>query len=267
VIETHLRKAIQQEEFTLLYQPQIDITSGLIVGAEALIRWQSGTLGMMLPDRFIPVAENTGQIVEIGEWVLQEACNKIKMLQSCDDLPDTFQKISVNISAVQFRQENFVDRVCTIIEESGIDASFLEFELTEGALIDYIEEAIEKINILKKTGLTFSIDDFGTGFSSLAYLKKFPIDILKIDKSFVQDMDIDMDDAILTETIIQMSKNLKLGVIAEGVEKVEHLDFLKERGCQMYQGYFFSEPIDFDLFIKLLLNEEESISKTLLVKV
>jgi diguanylate cyclase (GGDEF)-like protein/PAS domain S-box-containing protein len=267
VIETHLRKAIQQEEFTLLYQPQIDITSGLIVGAEALIRWKNSTLGTMLPDRFIPVAENTGQIVEIGEWVLQEACNKIKMLQSCEDLPDTFQKISVNISAVQFRQENFVDTVYSIIEKSGINASYLEFELTEGALIDYIEEAIEKIKILKKTGLTFSIDDFGTGFSSLAYLKKFPIDILKIDKSFVQDMDIDMDDAILTETIIQMSKNLKLGVIAEGVEKVEHLDFLKERGCQMYQGYFFSEPIDFDLFVKLLLNKEETISKTLLVKV
>ena len=267
MIENHLRKALPKNEFTLVYQPQIDIVSGLIVGAEALIRWHSSELGEVPPDKFIQIAENTGQIVEIGEWVLEEACSKIKLLQSYENLPTVFQKISVNISSVQFRQENFVQRVCHIIEKSGIDASFLELELTEGALIDYIEEAIEKIKFLKKTGLSFSIDDFGTGFSSLAYLKKFPVDVLKIDKSFVQDMDIDMDDAILTETIIQMSKNLRLGVIAEGVEKVEHLDFLRERGCQIYQGYFFSKPISFELFVKLLLKEEESISKTLLVKV
>jgi diguanylate cyclase (GGDEF)-like protein len=266
-IENDLRKALINKEFSLLYQPQIDINSGLIVGAEALIRWNHPKKGMIPPDNFISIAEETGQIIAIGEWVLRTACEKIKYLQLKDNLPMTFKKISVNISSVQFKQDDFVDKVMNIILSSGIDAAYLELELTEGALIDYIEDAIDKINILKKTGLSFSIDDFGTGYSSLAYLKKFPIDILKIDKSFVSDMDHDHDDAVLTETIIQMSKNLHLGVIAEGVEKIEHVDFLRQRGCETYQGYYFSKPISFDAFKKLLFQEEDSISKMLLIKV
>jgi len=266
-IETHLRHACTQKEFELLYQPQIDIYSGMIVGAEALLRWHSPKLGTISPDTFIPIAEQTGQIIELGEWVLKEACSKIHFLETQEDLPKSFKKISVNISALQFKQENFVEKVLKIIDESGINPVFLELELTEGALIDYIEEAIDKITRLKRLGITFSIDDFGTGYSSLAYLKKFPIDILKIDKSFIQDIDVDIDDAILTETIIQMSKNLRLGVIAEGVEKVEHLDFLKEHGCHMCQGYLFSKPISFELFLKLLLHKERDSEKTMLIKV
>ncbi len=266
LIESSLRKAIPFKEFKLLYQPQIDIVSGVITGGEALLRWNSRELGSVPPDKFIPIAENSGQIIEIGNWVLREACSKIKLLQESKQLPSTFKKISVNVSAIQFKQSDFVDNVLSIIKNSGIDARLLELELTEGALVEDIEEAIEKIKLLKKTGLTFSIDDFGTGFSSLAYLKKFPIDVLKIDKSFIQDMDIEIDDAVLTETIIQMSKNLKLGVIAEGVEKSEHLDFLRDHGCQTYQGYLFSKPIAFELFISLLF-KEETISKTLMVKV
>ncbi len=266
VIENSLRKAIDHDEFKLLYQPQIDIISGVISGGEALLRWNSRELGNVPPDKFIPVAENSGQIIEIGNWVLREACSKIKLLQEFNQLPSTFKKISVNVSAIQFKQSDFVKNVLSIIKESGIDARLLELELTEGALVEDIEEAIAKIKVLKQTGLTFSIDDFGTGFSSLAYLKKFPIDVLKIDKSFIQDMDIDIDDAVLTETIIQMSKNLQLGVIAEGVEKTEHLDFLRNHGCQTYQGYLFSKPIAFELFMNLLF-KEETISKTLMVKV
>jgi len=266
MIETHLRHACTQKEFELLYQPQIDIYSGMIVGAEALLRWHSPKLGTISPDTFIPIAEQTGQIIELGEWVLKEACSKIRFLETEENLPKSFKKISVNISALQFKQENFVEKVLDIIDESGINPTFLELELTEGALIDYIEEAIDKITRLKRLGITFSIDDFGTGYSSLAYLKKFPIDILKIDKSFIQDIDVDIDDAILTETIIQMSKNLRLGVIAEGVEKMEHLDFLKQHGCHMCQGYLFSKPISFDLFLKLLLREESDLEKTMLIK-
>ncbi len=251
-IENDLRVAIKEGEFELYYQPQVDIKSEQIIGAEALIRWNHSKKGLISPLTFIPLAEETGLIVPVGEWVLQDACRRIKELQNDPLLPASFKKISVNISSKQFKQPSFTDDVIKIIKESKIEPSFLELEVTEGALISDLDEAIEKMDKLKKLGVGFSIDDFGTGYSSFTYLKKLPVDIIKIDKSFITNMHSDADDRVLTQTIIQMSQNLQLGLIAEGVEKIEHLNFLQEKGCQSYQGYFFSKPLPFNNFKELI---------------
>jgi len=254
-IENDLNIALKRGEFELYYQPQVDTKTDLIIGAEALIRWHHPKKGLISPFKFIPIAEDTGLIVAIGEWVLKEACRRIKELQDDPKTPTTFKKISVNISSKQFRLPSFTSDVKNIIAEAKIDPSFLELEVTEGALISNLDGAIEKMLILKEMGIKFSIDDFGTGYSSLTYLKKLPIDIIKIDKSFISNMHSDKDDKVLTQTIIQMSQNLRLGLIAEGVEKLEHLNFLQEKGCQSYQGYLFSKPIPFDKFRELLLQK------------
>lgn len=255
-IENDLRVAINENQFELYYQPQVDVKSNLIVGAEALIRWHHPVKGMIAPLNFIPIAENTGLIITIGEWVLKESCKRIKELQNDPNCPRTFKKISVNISSKQFAQPSFASDVKQIIADTEIDPLFLELEVTEGALISNLDDVIEKMNILKELGIKFSIDDFGTGYSSFTYLKKLPIDIIKIDKSFITNIHADNDDKILTQTIIQMSQNLRLGLIAEGVEKIEHLNFLQEKGCESYQGYFFSKPIPFDEFKALLLSNQ-----------
>jgi diguanylate cyclase (GGDEF)-like protein len=260
-IENELRIAIKNKEFELFYQPQVDIETNLITGAEALIRWNHPQKGMISPLKFIPIAEDTGLIIEIGEWVLVEACKKIKELQNDKNTPKSFKKISVNISSKQFAQPSFTSDVIEIIKEQDIDARFLELEVTEGALIINLDEAIEKMLILKELGIRFSIDDFGTGYSSLTYLKKLPIDIIKIDKSFITNMHYDKDDRVLTQTIIQMSQNLRLGLIAEGVEMVEHLNFLQERGCQSYQGFYFSKPLPFKQFKELLFKAEKLVEE------
>jgi diguanylate cyclase (GGDEF)-like protein/PAS domain S-box-containing protein len=261
--ENDLRVALHENQFELYYQPQVDVKSDLIIGAEALIRWHHPVKGMMSPLNFIPIAEDTGLIIAIGEWVLIESCKRIKELQDDSNCPRTFKKISVNISSKQFAQPSFTADVKKIIIDSGIDPSFLELEVTEGALISNLEDTIEKMHILKELGIKFSIDDFGTGYSSLTYLKKLPIDIIKIDKSFITNMHADSDDKVLTQTIIQMSQNLRLGLIAEGVEKVEHLNFLQEKGCESYQGYFFSKPIPFDKFKALLFSNQIETKKLL----
>ncbi len=255
-IENDLRVAINENQFELYYQPQVDVTSDFIIGAEALIRWHHPVKGMVSPLQFIPIAEDTGLIIAISEWVLIESCKRIKELQDTPNCPSTFKKISVNISSKQFAQPSFASDVKKIISESEIDPTNLELEVTEGALISNLDDAIEKMLILKELGIKFSIDDFGTGYSSLTYLKKLPIDIIKIDQSFITNMHVDQDDKILTQTIIQMSQNLRLGLIAEGVEKVEHLNFLQEKGCESYQGYFFSKPLPFDEFKALLLSNQ-----------
>ncbi len=262
-IENDLRVAINENQFELYYQPQVDVKSDFIVGAEALIRWHHPVKGMISPFDFIPIAEETGLIIAIGEWVLIDSCKRIKELQDDPNCARTFKKISVNISSKQFAQPSFASDVKKIIKNSGIDASNLELEVTEGALISNLDDAIEKMLILKELGIKFSIDDFGTGYSSLTYLKKLPIDIIKIDKSFITNMHADSDDKILTQTIIQMSQNLRLGLIAEGVEKVEHLNFLQEKGCESYQGYFFSKPIPFKEFKKLLLSNQKQTQELL----
>ncbi len=255
-LENELKSAIKNSDFELYFQPQVDVLTGDIIGAEALIRWNHKERGFISPMEFIPVAEETGLIIHIGEWVLKQACKRIKELQTDKNIPKSFKKISVNISSKQFALPNFSSIVKDIIDQYNIDTSFLELEVTEGALILNIDDAIEKMNILKDLGIKFSIDDFGTGYSSLAYLKRLPIDIIKIDKSFITNMHIDNDDKVLTQTIIQMSQNLRLELIAEGVEKIEHLTFLQEKGCQSYQGFFFSKPLPFDKFKDLLFQTE-----------
>ncbi len=251
-IENDLRVALKKNQFELYYQPQVDTKSDLIIGAEALIRWHHQDKGMISPLKFIPIAEATGLIIAIGNWVLLNACKRIKELQNSPLLPVSFKKISVNISPKQFKMPSFATDVKNIIKETKIDPSYLELEVTEGALISDLDDAIEKMLILKELGIKFSIDDFGTGYSSLTYLKKLPVDIIKIDQSFITDMHIDYDDKILTQTIIQMSQNLQIGLVAEGVEKIEHLNFLQEKGCETYQGFFFSKPLTFKAFKKLL---------------
>jgi diguanylate cyclase (GGDEF)-like protein/PAS domain S-box-containing protein len=255
-IENDLRIAISENQFELYYQPQVDVVTENIIGAEALIRWHHPVKGIISPFHFIPIAEETGLIVDIGKWVLIESFKRIKELQEDCELPKAFKKISVNISSKQFAQANFTTQIEELIADFSINPSFLELEVTEGALISNLDDAIEKMHILKERGIKFSIDDFGTGYSSLSYLKKLPIDIIKIDKSFITNMHTDSDDKILTQTIIQMSQNLRLGLIAEGVEKIEHLNFLQEKGCQSYQGFFFSKPIPFDEFRELLFAKQ-----------
>lgn len=255
-IENDLRVAIKEQQFELYYQPQVDVTSNHIIGAEALIRWHHPVKGIISPLKFIPMAEETGLIIAIGEWVLQESCKRIKELQEDANCPRTFKKISVNISSKQFAQPSFTADVKKIIADTKIDPTFLELEVTEGALISNLDDTVEKMQILKELGIKFSIDDFGTGYSSLMYLKKLPINIIKIDKSFITNMHADDNDKILTQTIIQMSQNLRLGLIAEGVEKIEHLNFLQEKGCESYQGYFFSKPLPFKAFKELLFENE-----------
>ncbi|MCH9813081.1 MAG: EAL domain-containing protein [Epsilonproteobacteria bacterium] len=252
-VENDIRVALKEEQFELYYQPQVDIKSDQITGAEALIRWRHPEKGIISPLKFIPIAEETGLIIPISEWVLKTACQYIKELEKDENVPSSFHKISINISSKQFKQPTFTADVKRIIKQSGINPASLELEVTEGALINDLDDAIEKMLILKELGIQFALDDFGTGYSSLTYLKKLPIDIIKIDKSFIMNMHTDNDDKILTQTIIQMSQNLNLSIIAEGVEKIEHLNFLQERGCDTYQGYFFSKPLTLKAFKRLLL--------------
>ena len=247
-IEKELRHALVRGELSLFFQPQVN-SKGEILGAETLARWQHPEKGFISPAVFIPIAEATGLILPIGEWVLQTACEQLK---SWSDSGLTINHLAVNVSPRQFRQPNFVSQVQSIIEQTGADPTKLGLEITEGMVIDNILDTIEKMEALKMLGIELSIDDFGTGYSSLTYLKKMPLDILKIDQSFVRDIDTDSNDAAIVETIISMANHLNLKVIAEGVETEAELNFLEEKGCPLYQGYFFSKPVPNDQFIELL---------------
>jgi diguanylate cyclase (GGDEF)-like protein/PAS domain S-box-containing protein len=247
-LKMDLHKAIENEEFELYFQCQNN-REGKIIGAEALIRWQHPELGQISPVKFIPVAEQTGQIIEIGEWVIKAATSYLKQWEGDNlELPH----LGVNVSSHQFNQPNFVDNVRKSLEGSGVTPSSLMLELTEGVVVDRVDETIEKMNQLKTLGVGFSIDDFGTGYSSLSYLKRLPLDQLKIDRAFVRDIATDPDDAVIVETIISMANHLRFGVIAEGVETEEQLDFLMGKGCREFQGYYFSKPEPADLFVKRL---------------
>ncbi len=245
-LEKDLRHALKHDELSLHYQPQVN-GSGELIGAEALIRWQHPEQGMIPPDRFIPVAEDTGLIVEIGTWVLRTAAQQIHTWQQNRLYPAT-HRLAVNVSPRQFRQTNFVDLVTEIFNEEGVSLKHLELEITETLVMENVKDAIEKMSTLRDKGVLFSIDDFGTGYSSLSYLKRLPVDQLKIDRSFVRDIVTDPDDAAIIETIIAMTSHLGLGVIAEGVETHEQLDFLRERGCTAFQGYHFSQPVPAEEF-------------------
>ena len=249
-LENDLRRAIKNEEFILNYQPQIDVLTGKIVGAEALIRWQHPEKGLVPPNNFIALAEKCGLIVPMGEWVIKTACAQNLAWQK-EGLPPML--IAVNIAAQQFRQKNFKESLMEIIGDIGLDPHLLELEITESALMENADSVLKTLHSLKEIGFHLSIDDFGTGYSSLSYLKHFPLDKLKIDRSFVIDITEDSNNNAIIETIINMGHNLKLKVIAEGVENAEQLATLKGLMCDEIQGYYFSRPLspqDFVVFAR-----------------
>ncbi len=255
-LENSLRGGLQREEFIVYYQPQIDLSTHQIVGAEALVRWQHSEKGLVSPAKFIPVAEETGLIVPLGEWVLKTACAQTKAWHDAG-LPKI--RMAVNLSARQFQQKNLFDLIQEILIQTGLKPEYLELEITESMLMENVEEAIGTLHKLKALGLAISIDDFGTGYSSLNYLKRFPIDMLKIDQSFVRDITTDPDDAIIASTIITMAHSLRFKVIAEGVEHKDHLTFLKSKECDIAQGYLFSRPLPTALFGELLRHNDFAI--------
>ena len=248
--ENKLRRALERREFVIHYQPQVNSMTGLIIGAEALVRWQHPKMGLVSPGMFIPIAEESGLIIRIGEWVLREVCRQAKAWQE-EGLPPI--PVAVNLSAVQFRQNNLVEMVDDALKESGLDPHCLELEITESGIMQNSETSVHTLRLLKQMGLKLSVDDFGTGYSSLSYLKKFPIDKLKIDQSFVRDITTDQDDAAIINAIIGMANSLKLRVIAEGVETVEQQNFLNANGCFESQGYYFCKPLPAEEFRELLL--------------
>ncbi|MEB0149107.1 EAL domain-containing protein [Pseudomonas sp. CCC2.2] len=245
-----LRNAIDHEEFLLLYQPQVDLHSGQVIGVEALIRWQHPTLGMVSPIKFIPPAEETGLIVPIGDWVIHTACKQNKAWQDAGMPPIT---VSVNISARQFIERDLVSRVQHALQDSGLDPRYLELELTESLIMQDLKQAIVKMKELQAMGISLSIDDFGTGYSSLAALKSFPIARLKIDQSFVRDLPDNENDRAIATAVISLGHKLNLKVIAEGVETEQQKVFLRENGCDEMQGYLFSKPVSAQEIEQLLL--------------
>ncbi len=250
-METNLRQALKNNEFTLNYQPQFDLNSQQMIGLEVLLRWKHPILGFISPALFIPHAEKSDLIITIGEWVLRTACER-SMAWQAEGLKPV--RISVNLSGMQLKQHNLIDKITQILCETKLPPELLELELTEGVLMDNAEMTINTLNKLKEMGIRLSIDDFGTGYSSLSYLKRFPIDTLKIDQSFVKDIVTDNDDNAIASTIIAMAHNLRLKVIAEGVETKEQLDILYEKKCDEVQGYYFSRPLIEADFCKLLAN-------------
>ncbi len=248
-IESSLRRALRQNEFLLHYQPQIDLASGTIIGAEALIRWQDPEHGLVSPGQFVPVAEESGLIVPIGRWVLREACRQVQVWL---DAGLSAVTVAVNISAIEFRHKDFLAGVALILQETGLIPCYLELELTESILMQDAEASAIVLQALKAMGVRLAIDDFGTGYSSLSYLKRFPINTLKIDQSFVRDIVTDPDDGTIVGAIIGMGKNLNQRVIAEGVETPEQLAFLRTRQCDEGQGFLFHHPLSSGDFGRLL---------------
>jgi EAL domain-containing protein (putative c-di-GMP-specific phosphodiesterase class I) len=254
-IEGELHLAMQNEEFELYYQPQVNVNSGLIVGAEALIRWNHPTKGRVPPNDFIPVAEQSGFIMELGDWVLNQACKQNKLWQM-QGLPKI--RMSVNLTSKQFAQTNLVSLVKHALYSNNLNVEHLDLEITETAAMVDVKQTLTTLNELRSLGLSLSVDDYGTGYSSLSYLKDFPIQTLKIDQSFIRDMTrVPKNMAIVKSTII-LGHHLNLNVIAEGVENAEELAFLKAEGCNAYQGYLFSPPVPADQFAKLLANHGSS---------
>jgi diguanylate cyclase (GGDEF)-like protein/PAS domain S-box-containing protein len=242
-LENGLRSALEKKELFLVYQPQMDIASGKISELEALLRWQHPELGLVPPDKFIRIAENSGLIVPIGEWVLRTACSQARKWQD-EGLPAV--SIAINVSAVQFRQQGFCELIRRVLRETALAPQYLELELTESLLLGNADVTLSVLQELKAMGLTLAIDDFGTGYSSFSYLKRFPVSKLKIDRSFVRDVAVNPDDAAITTAIISMAKSLNLKVIAEGVEDEAQMAFLRAHQCDEIQGYYFSVPLAVD---------------------
>ncbi|WP_350647715.1 EAL domain-containing protein [Pseudomonas sp. HY13-MNA-CIBAN-0226] len=256
-METGIRLALARNEFVLHYQPKLDLRSGQVVGAEALIRWHKPGHGLVYPSAFIAVAEDSGLIVPLSKWVLAEACQ-----QSCAwraaGLPPIC--MAVNMSAIDFRQRDFVDGIEQILAQTGMEPALLELEITESVLMQNIESTVTSLQRIKALGVRLAIDDFGTGYSSLSYLRRFPIDVLKIDQSFIRGLGSDSNDAALVSAIISLGRSLKLTIIAEGVETAEQLDFLKAQHCEEVQGYYFSKAVEPEVFVRYVESLRPSLS-------
>jgi diguanylate cyclase (GGDEF)-like protein/PAS domain S-box-containing protein len=248
-LEDSLRYAIERQELVLHYQPKVNLASGGMVGAEALIRWRHPQRGLVLPGQFVPIAEDCGLILPIGRWVLLEACRQARAWQSAR-LPPLC--VAINVSAVELRAPGFVSGVRAILKETGLEPRYLELELTETVLIEDSRSVADVLKELKDVGVLLALDDFGTGYSSLSHLKRFPIDALKIDQSFVRDLTMDEDDAGIVTAVIGMGKSLHMQVVAEGVETQEQLEILQEHGCPQGQGYYFCRPVPAEEFGQLL---------------
>ncbi len=254
-LESEMRHALERDEFILLYQPQVGVDSGIVAGMEALIRWQHPKKGLITPDRFISIAEETDLIIPIGEWVLREACKQNKILQDSGFRPI---QVSVNVSARQLRESNLVQKIDQILKETGHDPALLNLEITESMLMRDVDAVIQMLNDLSALGVTISVDDFGTGYSSLAYLKRFPISTLKIDYSFIRDIPVNKDDVSITIAIINMANGLGIRTVAEGVEMEAQLDFLKLHNCDLVQGYYFCRPVNINEMVHLLIRDEDN---------
>lgn len=239
-VENNLRRALTQNELEVFYQPKLCLRSGRLLGMEALLRWNHPDKGMIRPDQFISVAEETGLIIPIGKWVARQACRMSKQLtaQGLGNL-----QVAINLSPKQFSDPDLVASIASILKDEQLPATLLELELTEGLLLEATEDTHLQLDQLKKLGLTLAMDDFGTGYSSLSYLKKFPIDILKIDRSFINEIPDNQDDMEITSAVIAMAHNLKLKVVAEGIETAAQLAFLRRHHCDVGQGYLFDRPI------------------------
>ncbi len=249
-METGLQRAMENKEFVLYYQTKIDSESRQIIGAEALLRWDNEDAGLVLPADFVPLLEEIGIVDRVGEWVIETACLQLQAWINAGMEP---MLISVNVSAKQFRDRNFAAVVASVLERTGLEPRYLELELTESMLVDNIEKAMEIMQQLKKLGVVLSIDDFGSGYSSLSYLKKLPVDFLKIDRSFVTDIENNESDLAIISAVTDVANSLGMKVVVEGVELDEQYEILKEKGCHMMQGYLFSHPLKAEDFEKIIL--------------
>jgi EAL domain-containing protein (putative c-di-GMP-specific phosphodiesterase class I) len=257
-LEADIRQALIEEQFSVHYQPKIDIRSGAITGVEALVRWQHPRRGNVPPDAFIPLCEECGLVVPLGEWVLQRACRDAQRWQSLG-LPPL--SVAVNISAAQMQSHILLDTVHGALAASGLRPELLELEITESAMMEDPEEVIVLVRSLHDLGIQLAIDDFGTGYSSLTYLKRFPVNTLKIDKSFVDDVTCDRDDAAIVGAVIDLGQHFALKIVAEGVEDEAQLAFLAARGCDIAQGYFYSRPLPNGALIEWVREHETQRAK------
>jgi diguanylate cyclase (GGDEF)-like protein len=248
-MESHMRKALELGEFELYFQPIVDTPTGNVIAAEALLRWNNPAMGLVMPDRFIPLAEETGMIIPIGQWVVEEAC---RVAQSWQTMAGYEIGIAVNVSPRQFRDPGFTDIIMRALNQAGLQPELLELEITERLILDNSIETADILRHLDRSGVRLSVDDFGTGYSALSYLKSYPFDTLKIDKSFVQDVLNESDDASLVRAIINMAHSLGLKVVAEGVEEEAQTHFLRDEGCDYAQGYFYSRPMPEQQFTQWL---------------
>lgn len=251
LLETKLHQALKQDRLELHYQPKIDLKTDSVIGMEALLRWYDPELGHIPPDRFIPFAEDCGLINDIGVWVLRKACAQARLWNESHELS---LRVAVNISPIHISIGGFVDMVRGVIAETGIDPNLLEIEITEMSMLDYTEDLIDTIKQLRALGITISLDDFGTGYSSLNYLKKFPVDVLKIDRAFVRDIVPEKSGIAMISAMISLAHALNLQVVAEGVEEEAELNVLREHGCEYVQGYYFSKPLSVGEFTNLIVN-------------